>query len=358
MHSTLLRAAVCAALAFGAGAAHAQTVVGNVGGRLTLTTPGGDQTVRVEIGRGGTVRVSGFPGLADGATYSGISGLAVITGAGNDSVEVEAATDQGFDLRLDTGAGAAEQKIKWTVLPATGTTALNLDLGALPGGGQKASVEVESSTGSAAIAITSTLGEEFAARIGSSLPSELLRASVTNGARKSRVELVSSASALEFTARGSHVALDNEVKVGVVQLRPADVALNWGVQTGNGDDKIEATVVAPGSRVTQAGLVRSFAGNDFLKFETEGAATVSGLVLNGGDGNDEIAQLFKGPLQLSQTLGTQLFGAAGDDRLTLATDTAIRGTGLPNDLIPLVNCGAGVDGFSAFGRIVGCESRF
>ena len=104
--------------------------------------------------------------------------------------------------------------------------------------------------------------------------------------------------------------------------------------------------------------MRSFAGNDFLKFETEGAATVSGLVLNGGDGNDEIAQLFKGPLQLSQTLGTQLFGAAGDDRLTLATDTAIRGTGLPNDLIPLVNCGAGVDGFSAFGRIVGCESRF
>ncbi len=69
-------------LAFGAifavGALQAQTSVQQTGGYLTLTTPGGDQNVKVEV-TGSTTRLFGFPGVADGRSFEGLLGVSVAT---------------------------------------------------------------------------------------------------------------------------------------------------------------------------------------------------------------------------------------------------------------------------------------
>lgn len=47
----------------------------------------------------------------------------------------------------------------------------------------------------------------------------------------------------------------------------------------------------------------------------------------------------------------------GDDILVSTTDTGIFGTGLPNDLPSIIDCGLGNDRFNAFGIIRSCEAR-
>lgn len=47
----------------------------------------------------------------------------------------------------------------------------------------------------------------------------------------------------------------------------------------------------------------------------------------------------------------------GGDILVSTTDTGIFGTGLPNDLFPIIDCGPGNDRFNASGEILSCEAR-
>ncbi len=110
-----------------AASASAQTAVSVSGGRLSLTTPSGDQSVKVEVSGSGLARVFGFPGIADGTPYGGLSGVSVTTGAGNDKVEFELLSAQSFDIRVDTGAGPAETKVKWKILAGGLAPAANID---------------------------------------------------------------------------------------------------------------------------------------------------------------------------------------------------------------------------------------
>jgi hypothetical protein len=142
-----------------------------------------------------------------------------------------------------------------------------------------------------------------------------------------------------------------------MQARRAEVNLNWAIDTGAGEDQVDALVSASGSTVTQRGSVLTRGGNDTVQFETDAFSTVTGLTINGGPGADLLAQVIKGRFQSSQTLRTSMFGGDGDDELILTTDTGIFGTGLPNDTVPLIDCGLGTDRFNAFGLIRACESR-
>jgi hypothetical protein len=350
-----------AALAFAAGllaltATHAQTAVQLSGGFLNITAPSTNQSVKVEI-RGGETRLFGFPGIADGQAYQGLLGVSLATGAGNDKVEFDIQSPFSFDIRINTGNGDSETLVKWEILPGATTPLANLEVRSGTGAVRKVILELESEATAASFQIDAGSPTELQTKVISSNTSDRLRVAFAGTSPKTQFEVTSAASSLDVDVRGGGTPAADDLIYKIVQTRPADVALNWSLDAGASDDKLDAIVSAPGSTVTQRGSVFGRAGNDFLRFETEAFSTVTGLTLNGGAGSDELAQVLKGRFQNSQTLQTLLLGGDGDDILILTTDTGIFGTGLPNDLFPIIDCGPGNDRFQAFGLIRSCEAR-
>ncbi|MFN0023208.1 MAG: hypothetical protein ACKVS5_04840 [Parvularculaceae bacterium] len=334
----------------------AQTVVTQSAGRMTVTTPNADQSVKIEVGPlAGTVRLFSFPGIVDGAQFSGVSGLTVQTGSGFDKVEAKVDLAQSFDLRIDTGSGDSENKVVWEMQP--GAAAATIDIASATTGRQLASVEVESDASRAAVTMRAPNATEFVGKVSSGNTSDFMRAVVATGAAKSSFDLTAEAGALEVMASGGNSAAANELKYVITQKRPAPVSTVWDIRGSNLTDKIEIKTSANGATATQTGLVRGFGGDDFIQMESEAFSTVTGMSFVGDAGADQISQFIKGRFQNSQTLQSSLSGNDGDDVLVSTTDTGIFGTGLPNDREQIIDCGAGNDRFNAFGVIISCESR-
>jgi hypothetical protein len=342
--------------AFLSGNLHAQTLANVTGGRLTLSTTGSNQNVKIEA-ISGVARVFGFAGIADGTSYGSLTGITLTTGAGQDLVEVEVSSAQSFDVRVDTGEGNSETKLKWRILGGAGMPAANFTRAGAQTGSQVLSLELESESNRAAVSVDAGGATEVGTLVKSSNVSEYLRVAFTANAPKLSFELGSAAAALDVDVRGGGTAGSDELVYKIAQSRPAQLQVNWALDALGGSDKVEAMVSAPGSTVTQRGSVLGRAGDDTLLFETDAFATITGLTLNGGPGADRLSQVLKGRYQASQTLRPTLLGGDGDDVLVLTTDTGIFGTGLPNDVFPVIDCGLGSDLFNAFGLIRGCEAR-
>ncbi|MCU0227819.1 MAG: hypothetical protein MUF01_09300 [Bryobacterales bacterium] len=355
-HGNVLLACGLAAGVVGAMGAAAQSVVDVTGGRLAVTAPSGDRSVKVEV-QGRTARLFGFPGIPDGAAYGSLSGVSVQTGSGNDQVEVAVESAESFDLRVDTGIGQATSKVKWKVLAGAGSPAINIEIGGAGAQERLAVIEVDSESSFAAVNIETSPMTEVAAKVISSNVSDFLRVGFGATAPKTSLEVVSAAASLETEVRGGPTGAADELVYKIVQTRPAIVSTLWSIDTGAGNDKLEALIDAPGSTVTNRGSILARGGDDQVKLESNAFGTATGVTINGGAGNDQLEQLVKGRFLPSQTLQTTMLGGDGADSLVLTTDTGIFGTGLPNDLFPIINCGAGVDTFNAFGQIRGCESR-
>lgn len=354
MRMGFLRLAGLAAL--GMTAALAQTSVTFVGGQLSLTTPGSDQNVKVEV-EAAVVRLFGFPGITDGTAYSPVAGVAVITGAGNDQVEFDVQSALSLDVRIDTKTGPSKTLVKWKLLAGGAAPVASLDIDSGASGERYVSVELDSETPNATVLVDAGTATEVLTKVNSSNLSDTLRVSFGAAAPKTAFELVSAASSLTADVRGGGTGGQDELVYKITQTRPATVDVSWAIESGAGDDKIEAVISAPGATVKQRGSALAQGGNDFVLFESDAFSTETGLTLNGGLGTDYLAQVIKGRFQASQTLQTVMAGGDGNDILILTTDTGIFGTGLPNDLFPIINCGPGIDQFNAFGSIRGCESR-
>ncbi len=336
--------------------AHGQSVATVNGGRLVVSSAGGDRSVKVEV-RGSTARLFGFPGLADGAAYAGLTGVTVQTGAGNDSVEVEGEAGQSFDVRVDTSSGQDKATVKWKILSGFGTPAANIALVGQAGAPRVALVEVESESNRAAVAVDTGVATEAVAKVSAGNASEFLRVSYAGNAPKTVVDLSANAGAMEVDVRGGGTAGSDELLYGIQQGRRGALTVNWSVNAGGGADKVEAKVSTPESLVTMTGSIAGGAGDDDVQVESAGFSTTSGLTFLGGAGADKLALLVNGRFQLSQTLQTRMLGGDGNDEVVLSTNVAIFGTGLPNDFVPLIDCGLGDDRFNAFGLIQGCEAR-
>jgi hypothetical protein len=336
--------------------ANAQTSVTFSAGQLALRTNSANQQLKVEV-EGTTARLFGFVGLPDGRTFTGVSGISVQTGAGNDDVEVLVQTAQSLNLQLNTGAGNSTTKVKWRILSGGAAPVADLDIASGTSGQRVVNVELESEASNAVVLIDGGQANDIAAKVSSSNFSDNLRVVFAGSAPKTQFEVGSNASALAVEVRGTGTALADELKYSIAQSRPAVVDLSWNIESGLGSDTIEAKVSASGSTVTQRGGVFGQGGDDQVLFETDAFSTVTGLTINGGAGNDNLQQIIKGRFQSSQTLQTVLAGGDGDDILVLSTDTGIFGTGLPNDTFPLLNCGPGLDRYQGFGLIRFCETR-
>lgn len=350
-------ALISSAAAVIATAASAQTQVDLVSGRLSLITPNGDQAVSLEVGpTAGTARVYGFPGLADGTEYFGVSGITLVTGEGNDKIEFDIGSPQSLDIRVDTQGGEAETTVVWDILSGVDHAVAALSLSATGGRMGLAAVDIASEVADASISVDTGPAAEVSTKVISPNTSDYLGVTFQSAGRKSTLEIDSAASILEATIGGGQTTGARELKYAI-KSTPARVALSWDIQTGNGPDKIEAKIDASGSTVTHRGEVNARGGNDLVRLETDAFSTVTGLIVRGGAGADALAQILKGRFQASQTLQARLIGGAGNDQLQLTTDTGIFGTGLPNDLFPVINCGDGLDRYNAFGRIIACEGR-
>jgi len=356
--STIKTCLLASAFILAAAPAAAQTVVSQTGGRLSLTTPNGDQSLKAEVGPiPGVVRVSGFPGVPDGREYSGVTGLAIQTGAGKDSVEVEVDSAQSLDVSIDTGAGESQSKVKWKIAAGVASATANVDISSATAGVQVASVEIDSEAQNAAITVRAPTASEAQVKVNSSNASTFLKATIDSAAPKLSVDLSSEASALEVDLRAAASSRTREATYSILQGRVAPVSVNWAVDGSGSADRIEGKIVAPGGTITQRGQIRTLGGDDTVTIETDSFGAVTGLVINGGAGRDVLSQAVKGRFFPSQTLQTRMLGADGDDDLILTTDTGIFGTGLPNDLFPIIDCGNGNDRFNAFGVIRSCEAR-
>jgi hypothetical protein len=339
--------------------ASAQTVATLSNGHLSLTTPDGDQNVKVEVGPGaGQVRVFGFSGLTDGAPYFGVTGVTVTTGNGQDFVEFDIDAPQGLDVSIDTRGGEGEAKILWDILPGLESADASVTLTSTGGSMPKATIEVVSEAPNASVSIDTGAAEEVAGKVVSPNASDFLKVALASAARKSSFDVTSAASMLELDVAGGLTTAPTEMKYAIAQTLTANIAVNWSLLTGGGADKIEAKLSAPGSTIVQRGLIRTAGGNDFVLIESEGFSTVFGQTLDGGAGADELSLVTKGRYQASTTLQTRMLGRAGNDKLVLTTDTGIfgAGEGIP-ELYPVINCGDGIDQYNAFGQIISCESR-
>lgn len=344
-------------LSFAAGA-HAQTLVSVVNGQLSLTTTNAPQSVKVEVGPiAGDTRVYGFAGIPDGTRYGGVTAINLRTGHSTDKVEFDIQSPQSLAVRIDTRGGEAETKVNWKILPGIADATASVDLASLPGAGQKAEIVLDSEVPSARVSVNTGNVSEAITKIVSDDRSGFLAVTLNGRALKTAWEIVSAASVVDVDWLGSHVSRDSEVKFLLTQIVPGDVSLLADVGLSAGNDFLEAKVDAPGSSVTVAGAIRANAGNDWVLVESAAFRTTPGLDLLGGLGDDDLSLVVKGRFQLSQELDVRLTGGDGNDRLILTTDTGIFGTGLPNDLIPVINGGAGFDLYQAFGQILNCEGR-
>lgn len=351
--SASISAALLMALA---GLAHAQTTVSLTGGRLTLTTNNMDQNVKVEMKEGpGLARVFGFQGIPDGTAYTGVAAVTVNTGSGRDQVQLDIQSSTGLDVRINTGAGDLESKVQWKLLP--GAASASVVFTGSPSPVQKIEAEFDNESAGASINLDAGVAGEVTGKVLSDdLTSSLDVGFAARGAKTS-FELTSNAASLDVRLRGTHAAAGSEVKHVIGQLRPASVRVSKDLTLSGGSDTLESKIAAPGSNVTLLGVVRAGGGDDRVLVESEGAGTVNGLRIEGGAGSDLLSNQTKGFFQLSQTVGASIFGGPGDDILILTTDTAIRGTGLPNDVQAIIDGGDGFDLFNAFGLIRNCEGR-
>jgi len=338
--------------------AHAQTAVSVVNGHLSLTTPNTPQNVKVEVGPTvGEARVYGFSGIPDGARYRDIVSVHLRTSNSIDKVEFDIQSSQNLAIRVDTRAGEAETKIKWKILPGVAAAVASVDLVSVTGVGQKAEIEIDSEVSNATVSVNTGNYMDTATRIVADDPSSFLAVRLNGRAPKAAWEIVSAAPVVDVDWLGSHSIGEGEIKFLLNQVVRADVSLLFDVGLSTGNDLLEAKIEAPGSTVILGGAIRGQAGSDRVLVEPTAFSTTSGLDLLGGTGNDELSLLVKGRFQLSQELGVLLAGGDGDDRLILTTDTGIFGTGLPNDLIPVINGGSGFDLHQGFGSILNTEGR-
>ncbi|MFN7021466.1 MAG: hypothetical protein ACK4WH_09085 [Phycisphaerales bacterium] len=352
----VLTAAAALALS---GAAFGQTSMSLVNGQLTLITPNFDQNVKVEMkGPERQAALFGFPGIADGTLVNGVSAIAVITGAGRDEVQFDIEQASSLSIISDTGAGDALTKMQWKIRPSQVPVDAAFEMRSSVGGLQLAELQFDPETaGEARINVNSGNAGEVKVKINSDDPSSRLSAAITARGAKTEVEVISAASELAVIGSGVHAAPFNEVKYGINQIRPGSVAVAMGVTMGSGNDKFEGKLSAPGSSNLLTGVVNAGGGDDFVLFEVNGQQSIIGLALEGAAGNDHLEIKNSGVFQLSQSVGARLSGGAGDDRLLLSTDSIIRGTGLPNDVIPIIDGGPGFDLYLGFGEIRNCEGQ-
>ncbi len=342
-----------------AGAASGQTSVSFVGGHLTLVTPNGDQNVKIEMkGPEGQAALFGFPGIADATLVNGVIAISVITGTGRDEVQFDIEQASSLSITSDTGAGDALTKMQWKIRPSMLPVNAVYQMRSLPGSLQLAELQFDPETpGEARLSIDSGNAGEVKVKINADDPSSRLVASVNARGAKTEVEVISNAAELSMSGSGTHSAPLNEVKYSISQLRPANVAVAMNLGLGAGSDKFEGKISAPGSASLLTGSINGGGGDDFLLFEVGGLESVIGIAIDGAAGNDYVELKNSGVFQLSQTVGARLLGGAGDDRLLLSTDSIIRGTGLPNDVIPIINGGPGFDLYFGFGQILNCEGQ-
>lgn len=347
-----------AAVASFAGTASAQTSVKVEGGRLALTTNNTDQNVVVEMKEAaGVARVFGFQGIADGTAYSGISAVIVNTGTGSDRVEFDIESRQSKHILINTSGGNLESKTRWKILSNSRPVNARVTYTGLPAPLSLVDVEVDNETANATINVDTGIASEVNTKVLSDDPANNLTVDFNARGAKTSFELVSNANVLNVALRGTHSTNFSEVKHLISQLRPATVRVSNDITLSGGDDKLETKIAASGSNTTITGSARGGNGNDGILYEIEGASVVNGLNIDGGAGNDYLSNATKGVFQLSQTIGANINAGAGDDLLILTTDTSIRGTGLPNDVTPNIDCGTGSDLFNAFGFINNCEGR-
>jgi hypothetical protein len=341
-----------------AGTATAQTTATVAGGRLTVTTGNADQSAKVEMKSGpGVALLFGFQGIPDGTRFTGLTAVTVNTGSGFDKVEFDIESNQSWDIRLNTGAGSAETRVQWKLLPSPSLITASVTKSSLAGGVQLSSDEFDVETQNAQINLNTGSANEVNAKILADDPMNTLGLSFTSTGAKTNLEVASAANIVDIAARGTHSAPLNEVKYVINSLRGgAQARLFTDVTLGSGDDKFEGLLNNPTGTNTLRGTIRSGAGNDFVQVLADATSSVNGLTLQGGAGNDYLAIMIKNVMQLSQTLGTSILAGDGDDFLILTADI-IRGTGLPNDVTSIIDGGTGFDLYNAFGIIRNCEGR-
>ncbi|MFM9957209.1 MAG: hypothetical protein ACKVZJ_03970 [Phycisphaerales bacterium] len=361
MNARHLRSLIAPAVALTAlcGSAFGQTSASVAAGRLTLTTSNADQNVKVEVGpAAGTVRLFGFAGLADGATYSGINAVTVNTGTGRDEVQFDIQAAASFDARANLGTGDALTKTQWKILAGSASKTAGLTLTSAVGAAHLAEVNFDNeSQGAAQVNIDTGNATIVSAKVIGDDPSTSLGVNFNCRAPITVLEVVTAAPALNVNLRGSYGNLMNEVKYVLNQLVTGTVNVNTDVTLGSGSDKVEGKISTPGSSNVFRGRTNAGDGDNLVLWEVEGASSVIGQAISSGAGRDFLSIQVKGFYQMSQTLGARISSGAGDDFLVLTTDTAIRGTGLPNDIEPVIDGGAGFDLFNAFGFILNCEGR-
>lgn len=361
MHSTPRRSLILPALLLPAlcGSASGQTSVSISAGRLTLTTSNADQNVKVEVGpAAGLVRVFGFAGLADGATYTGINAVTVNTGTGRDEVQFDIQAAAGFDARANLGAGEALTKTQWKILAGAPSVTAGLTLTSAAGAAHLSEINFDNeSAGSAQVNIDTGNATIVSSKVIGDDPSASLGVNFTSRAPITVLEVATAAPVLNVNLSGAYGNLANEVKYALAQLVQGTVNVNTDVTLGSGSDKIEGKISTPGSSTVFRGRTNAGAGDNLVLWEVEGRSNVIGQAVTSGAGNDFLSIQVKGEYQLSQTLGARLASGGGDDFLILTTDTLIRGTGLPNDINPVIDGGPGFDLYNAFGLILNCEGR-
>jgi hypothetical protein len=322
------------------------------GTTLTLSFPPGIQNVKLEMGpTDGEVRVFGVPGVADGATYTGITAVVYSGGAGDDTIQIEQKGVRPPSVRVDTRAG--NNTIKLDVDIFAGGAGLS-DVTIITGAGEaKLEALLESDAPSLDVRWRfDTLGgrSEVKAAVLADDPSTALNANIAirGSSASDTVEtaIKSAASKLDVVLGIQTANAEDQVKAVIEQLRPITANVRFNIDTDGvslTNDTLDVLWAGPGSTLNATGTIRTGGYQDLLKVEF-GSNVTNSFTVDGGDGNDLVDVLVKG----TYTGSARVAGGAGDDDVTFRAEAGVFGS-------PRIDGGAGFDRCWGAGIVSGCE---
>jgi hypothetical protein len=347
--SNIRRIASGLALTLAAVAAHANP--------LQLISSNDSQQINVDIGPApGFVRVIGLND--QDATYTGVTSLEIITGAGTDFLEFRVRGTTPVPVTVSTRSGDSDVKFTYE-LPTTLSTPVAHAVTVLgEGGNDKVTFE--------GVIRPRHFFSNWTVRQGSGNNEVYVTTSTSSNVRTNdqRLDTVSGSGEDTVAVNVQSVAPRNYLLVRALTGQANDsVRLNFNglysgvtpsvpntvrffVDQNAGLDVCEASIVGRGRSTNVAGTMIGGSGDDLLKLLLDGNGTVD-TVMNGRANNDTIDVELKGTIS-----GTpRLEGFSGDDYLKVVH---MNGQVLST---PIVDGGDGFDRAVAFGAIINVEDN-
>lgn len=320
-------------------------------GTLVIVTNNQQQQIEIHVGPvAGEVSVFGVDGIPSGMTFPGVTAVELTTGTAQDFVEFRMFGTELPPVTVSTGANNSDvvfiYETPFSATPVTSEVTVNG-----LGGEDKVSFSVISEADSFDASWTVNHGNgnnETTATVLSASPSTALGIDLFStsgsGLDKLSASILSGAETVDISFGGS-MGFNNDSAILILdEQSPGAATINFALDLDRGLDVAEILAVTRGGSADLTGSILGGVGSDNIKILLEGAGS-SNTTIDGGLGADFLDAEYKGQI----TGAPAMLGDRGNDFLKIVADQ-------PALMTPFLDGGPGIDSAIGFGTIVNVEN--